>query len=187
VGEDPSGEHGLVGHGHLVRLAATGEDEAGALARLEAMAGAFPATEATVQAASVVAAAFPEADVDGALNGAGGRLAGPALAGGTPANALADGVPASFLVSEVRPNPVGGAPGRVALPVSLSAETHVEAVLYDALGRRLGIIHAGLLGAGEHALALSTGALPSGVYVVHVTARLGDAPRVAVRRFTVAR
>ncbi|MDX1420025.1 MAG: hypothetical protein R3181_08670 [Rubricoccaceae bacterium] len=183
VAEHPADEHGRMGHGALVRLATAAADEAGALGHLEAMAGAFPDAEATVEAASVVAAAFPEADVEGVLNGAGGRVAGP-VAEAVPA---AVAVPASFLVADVRPNPSGAGREQAVLPVTLSAEAYVEAVVYDARGRRLGLVHANRLGAGAHALPLGTWSLPSGVYVVHVTARDGAGPRVAVRRFTVVR
>jgi len=189
VDEDPSGEHGLAGHGHLVRLAVAGEDEAGALSRLEAMAVSFPEEEATAQAASVVAAAFPDADVEGVLNGALGRMAGTDPASGpAQVSATAGDAPASFAVSAVRPNPVSTASGRVALDVSLSVDARVEVVLYDALGRRLGVVHAGGLQAGEHALALTTAALPSGIYLVYIRVRdVGGSSHVAMRRFTVAR
>ena len=87
---------------------------------------------------------------------------------------------------EVRPNPSSDA-ATVRLtggPDGASATVTV----YDALGRRVLVVHDGSVPAVGLAVSLDTGALPSGVYVVQarVTAAGADA-QTLVRRVLVAR
>ena len=55
-------------------------------------------------------------------------------------------------------------------------------VVYDALGRQVGVAHEGLLEVGRHAVRLPVSGLAPGVYVVRVE-RSGMA---STRRLTVA-
>ena len=64
------------------------------------------------------------------------------------------------------PNPFRS---RTALTLSLPAATHIEASLYDVLGRRIAMLHNGPLGAGTHTLAVNGQPFPAGVYVARVT------------------
>ena len=80
----------------------------------------------------------------------------------------------------LRPNPVAG---RAEVVLSLAEAQDVRAVVHDALGRELAVIHAGLLAAGEQAVSVDTSAWPPGVYVVRVTA----GGRVVSARLTVVR
>jgi hypothetical protein len=59
----------------------------------------------------------------------------------------------------------------------------VEVALYDVLGRRVAVVHEGPLAAGQHALALDTSRLASGLYVVRAA---GEGFAVS-RRITVVR
>ena len=68
---------------------------------------------------------------------------------------------------EVSPNPSAGGAEVV---VTLAAPGEVAASVYSVLGRRVAVLHEGLLGAGEHAFDLDTHSLPTGVYVVRVAA-----------------
>ena len=80
----------------------------------------------------------------------------------------------------VGPNPVRGA-GTVAF--RLGAAAAVRVAVYDVLGREVAVLADGVLGAGEHRLALDASALPAGAYVVRLVA--GGAAQTA--RLTVAR
>ena len=80
----------------------------------------------------------------------------------------------------VRPNP---ARGRAEVVLSLAEAQDVRAVVLDALGREVVVVHAGLVGAGERVLAVDTSAWPVGVYVVRVVA----GGRTASARLVVAR
>jgi hypothetical protein len=83
-------------------------------------------------------------------------------AAASAAPALADG----FALSEVSPNP-SSAWARFTLRV---AETQAVMVgVYDVLGRRVALLHQGLLPAGEeHAFNVDGSALAGGTYVVRV-------------------
>src|SRR5690606_25878733 len=157
------------------------------------LASAFPEADEVGPLAALVVGAFPRADLSGLRLG-GGEAAPPATA-----SAAAAGMSGALLaVDAVRPNPASGS---ATVPFELGAEARVEAVLYGVLGRRLAVLASGRYEAGRHALTLGeplTRRLPSGVYVVYVTAegpgpgaRAGVAPAsaaspargVAVRRF----
>ena len=67
----------------------------------------------------------------------------------------------------VRPNPSGGTSS---VEVTLPREATVEAVVYDALGRRVAIVHKGTLPAGRRVFEVDVSGWPPGVYVVRVHA-----------------
>ena len=69
------------------------------------------------------------------------------------------------------------------MTLTLGEAADVEAVLYDALGRRVATLYEGELSAGTHALAFDGSVLPAGVYVVRLTA--GDVTQA--RRVTLVR
>lgn len=78
------------------------------------------------------------------------------------------------------PNPASGA---VTVPLVLSEAADVRLVVYDVLGRAVAVLADGALEPGSHEATLDTAGLPSGVYLVRLTA--GN--RVATRRVTVLR
>ena len=55
--------------------------------------------------------------------------------------------------------------------------------VYDVLGRRVAVLHDGVLGAGPHALAFEASAFPAGLYIVRATAGVS----VATQRVTLTR
>jgi hypothetical protein len=180
-------EHGRFGLALAVRVAVAEGDEGGALSALAALWAGYPEAEEGPELAALVEAAFPEADVSGALSrvlggGASGRFTSPTAA---PAASAAHATAAEvLLVGEARPNPSSSG---VLLPFELGAGANVEAVRYDALGRRVAVLASGSYAAGRHALALDGAVLPAGVYVVYVAVRPGADIRaaVAVRRVTI--
>jgi len=89
------------------------------------------------------------------------------------------GAPARVLaLSEALPNPTDGA---ASFALTLASPANVRAEAFDALGRRVAVLHEGALPAGAHRLVLADG-LAAGVYVVRATAG-GEAlaRRVVVR------
>jgi hypothetical protein len=72
-----------------------------------------------------------------------------------------------FALSEPSPNPTTG---RATLTLTLGRPQQVTVEVLDALGRRVAVLHEGPLAAGAHALVLDARSLPSGVYVVRMTA-----------------
>jgi hypothetical protein len=73
--------------------------------------------------------------------------------------------PDGLLGFDVVPNP---ARAGASLTLTLDRPEAVTAALYDALGRRVAVLHDGPLGAGPHAFPLDAARLPAGVYVVRV-------------------
>jgi photosystem II stability/assembly factor-like uncharacterized protein len=71
------------------------------------------------------------------------------------------------VVLEVSPNPFRS---ETVVTLTRPEPGEVEVALYDVLGRRVGLLHDGALGAGEHTFPLHGGGLPAGVYVVRVEA-----------------
>lgn len=65
------------------------------------------------------------------------------------------------------PNPAATA---ATLGYTLAQAAPVQAVLYDALGRRVAVVAAGMQGPGRHALHLDVAALPAGAYWLRFTA-----------------
>ena len=75
--------------------------------------------------------------------------------------------PAAGLALRVAPNP---AAGTATLHLTLAAPAVVRVGLYDALGRSVGRVAPGALGAGAHALPLPLGGLVPGVYFARAEA-----------------
>jgi hypothetical protein len=74
------------------------------------------------------------------------------------------------------------AASRIALEVAVSQ--HVVVELLDVVGRRVAVVHDGILPAGRpHSLAVGAEGLPAGTYVVVATGETF----VATRRATVVR
>jgi hypothetical protein len=172
-------EHARYGLALSVRVAVAEREEASAVAALVALMTAFPEAEEVGPLAALVVGAFPEVDLS-ALR------AGGASAPAAQASATLGAVSGTLLdAGEVQPNPSSSA---ALIPFTLGSEAQVEAALYDVLGRRVAVLASGVFPAGRHTLALDGARLPSGVYVVHLTARAGGGPAVvAVRRLTLAR
>jgi hypothetical protein len=105
----------------------------------------------------------------------------PAGGEAPPPEAAASATPARFALHPAAPNPSAGA---VAFRLDLPAATDVRAEAFDALGRRVAVLHDGPMAAGEHVLPWEAAGLPGGVYVVHV--RTGDG-EAAARRVTLVR
>ena len=97
------------------------------------------------------------------------------------ANEPVPGVPDRFALSPSYPNPMRGT-ATVAFAVPEAAD--VRLALYDVLGREVAVLLDGPVAAGHHEAAVSSGGLPSGVYVVRMTAGGGFAQ---TRRLTVVR
>ena len=87
---------------------------------------------------------------------------------------------------DVYPNP---AAGRASVRVSVAeAAERASVTVYDALGRRVSVLHDGPLAMGAHALPFDATALPAGVYVVQVrVASEAGGSWMEVRRVSVAR
>jgi hypothetical protein len=86
----------------------------------------------------------------------------------------------AFALEAPFPNPVAE---RATLRLRLRTPQPVYAAAYDALGRRVAVLHDGPLVAGTHGLVLDARALPAGVYVV----RAQGADAQASRRVVVGR
>lgn len=100
------------------------------------------------------------------------RSGSPVSAGAPPASGLALSAPA--------PSPTAGS---AVVALTLGEAQSVRAAVYDALGRRVAVLHDGPLAAGTHDLALDASRLPPGVYAV----RASGASLAATVRLTVAR
>ncbi|MDX1419634.1 MAG: T9SS type A sorting domain-containing protein [Rubricoccaceae bacterium] len=87
---------------------------------------------------------------------------------------------ASFALSEARPNP---STTEARFTLEVPSAQGVRAEVFDALGRRVAVLHDGPMEAGARALVFDGTSLPAGVYVVRVTGE----QFTAVRRVTLAR
>ena len=87
---------------------------------------------------------------------------------------------ARFALAPPRPNPSSGA---ATVAFRTAAPGEVTLSLFDTLGRRVQRVHDGPLPAGPHELTADVSGLPSGVYVLRLSA--GD--EAAARRLTVVR
>jgi hypothetical protein len=95
-------------------------------------------------------------------------------------SALSATVPGGFALSEVFPNPFRGQ-AHLALEVAEAEAVRVEVL--DGLGRRVAVLHDGVLEPGTHAFTLDGSSLPAGVYVVRATGEtFADARRVTLVR-----
>jgi hypothetical protein len=100
--------------------------------------------------------------------------------------AAAMGVPEAGVGLSVWPNPARGAT-TVALVLPEAGE--VAVALYDVLGRRVALLHEGVLEAGSHMFRLDGAALPAGVYVVRTVMEPEDSTgaRALTQRVTLMR
>lgn len=186
AGPDGISAHAAFGHGLRVRLAVEADSAAMALDRLAALAAVVTesdtlAVETFGSALALVVAAFPDADMSAVAGGARSAMALPeALLGTTETGGPVDGL-------AVWPNPAATL-STVRVSVSTPARSAVASV-YDALGRRVGVLHDGPLTTGAHDFALAASALAPGVYVVQVrvSPEGGAAAWTEVRRITVTR
>ena len=83
-----------------------------------------------------------------------------------PAPALlehVDDTPQPFRLSTARPNPFATT-SRIEL--TLDEPTTLTVAMYDALGRRVALLHDGYARAGTYALRVEAGDLPPGLYLV---------------------
>jgi hypothetical protein len=98
----------------------------------------------------------------------------------TPDPSLATDAPApeGFRVALAGPNPFRD---RTRLAVTLDAPGVLQVAVFDALGRRVAVLHDGALAAGPHVFDLDGAALPSGVYSVRVVGARGVATERVAR------
>ncbi len=97
----------------------------------------------------------------------------------TPVTAAEDGLRrASEGLSAVAPNPTSGT---ASFTLRTASAAPVAVAVYDALGRRVAVVHDGPV-AAEQAFSVDVSALPAGVYVVRASGGVA-----ASRRFTVVR
>ena len=185
--------HAAFGHSLRVRLAVEADSLGRAVERLAAFAGAVAPTdtlaaEALAASRALVTATFPGADLSAAGRGTAGR--GTAGRGAPTDESAKTGDEAAREAyadeASVYPNP-GRGRGSVRVSVSEPA-TRATAAVYDALGRRVALLHDGPLAAGPHAFAFGRTRLAAGVYVVQVrvTPETGAVWRETLR-FTVVR
>lgn len=78
-----------------------------------------------------------------------------------------DGDAAGLSLNAPSPNPVRGP---VAFRFSLDRPKAVRLAVYDILGREVAIVREGIHQAGTHEVSFDAGVLPSGVYIVRLTA-----------------
>ncbi|MEO1571604.1 MAG: T9SS type A sorting domain-containing protein [Bacteroidota bacterium] len=84
--------------------------------------------------------------------------------------------PAAVRLSAAYPNPFAET---TVLRVDVPEATRTEVAVFDLLGRRVAVLHDGLLTPGTHAVPWNAGSVPSGVYVVQVRTPSGtDALRL---------
>jgi hypothetical protein len=112
--------------------------------------------------------------------GAAGSAAGTILAGEGAFFDAAATRPSGPVLAEAAPNPFSV---EARLTLALAEAEAVRVAVFDALGRRVAVLHDGPLVAGTHALVLDGRGLPEGVYIVRV---VGGSFRAA-RRVTLAR
>jgi hypothetical protein len=81
-------------------------------------------------------------------------------------------------LSESIPNPFRYA---AMLTLTLMTPQAVRAEVLDLLGRRVALLHDGMLGAGAHTLVWEAGSAPAGLYLVRITTDAGTLTRKVVR------
>ena len=80
------------------------------------------------------------------------------------------GAAAALAVSSDGPNP---ARGRAAVAVRVASAVAATVAVFDVLGRRVSVLHDGVLAAGVHPFAVA--GLPAGVYVVRASTAVAEA------------
>ncbi len=120
----------------------------------------FDSVRKLIDRATLLLTAFGDGEFDS-------RLVTAQEAGVPPSPSLPSFLPS---VSPVRPNPAAsGQVARLTLPEPMV----IDAVVLDALGRRLAVLASGTMPAGGTALAIPEG-LPPGAYVLRVSAAKGQ-------------
>ena len=94
------------------------------------------------------------------------RAGGEAAAYRAGEGPLEGSTPEAVTLSGAYPNPFGST---TTFELRLDHAQAVRAEAFDALGRRVAVLHDGELGAGLHRLTLSGSSLPSGLYLVRFT------------------
>jgi len=181
--EPRGGLAGVAGNGRVYAIG--GENAAGqAVARVDVYDPVADAWQAGTPLPAGRKGAVA-AEVNGTLYVFGGRTDGGALATTSLSMALGTAtgpaVPAAaFDLVLDGPNPLRD---RARLTLALDRPMTAQVAVYDALGRRVALLHDGPLGAGQHALVWEAAGLPAGAYLVRATA---GGERV-VQRLTVVR
>src|SRR5690606_31481259 len=94
---------------------------------------------------------------------------------GVPVATSAEAAPAAAGFSlTVAPNP---APAHGTIRLALDRPEVVTVAAYDALGRRVAVLHDGVLAAGSHTFRFEAEDLPSGVYAVRASGVSGAVSR----------
>ena len=77
-----------------------------------------------------------------------------------------DDATGAFRLSSARPNPFSST---TRLELTVEGATDITVAVFDALGRRVALIHDGAVRAGTYALRVDAGQLPPGLYMVRAT------------------
>ena len=98
-------------------------------------------------------------------------VAAPAAAvplGDTPVVSLVhtDDTPQPFRLSLPSPNPFAA---HTELQLTVDRATTLSVAVYDALGRRVALVHDGDLRPGTYRLRVEAGSLPAGLYLIRAT------------------
>ena len=168
--DDVAVGHRMRGLGLITEAAVAEGDAATALSSLAALASEDPDGAADL----AVALAFPDTPL--VLGRGAGQLTSALATSGK-------GAEAAGLALTAGPNPSAGA---VRVSLSAPAAAGVEVSVYDALGRRVAVLHDGPAAEGITA-TFDGAAFPSGVYVVRAVVRdaLGSVS-ILTRTVTVA-
>ena len=87
---------------------------------------------------------------------------------------VADTPQESGLALGISPNPSAG---DATVTLALDAPGAARVVVFDALGRRVAVLHDGPLAVGEHAFEIDAGRLAPGLYIVRTVTPTGSASR----------
>lgn len=171
VTDYPEGEHAAWGLASEVGLALRAGDAAGAVALLAALEAGWPDDPQVATARALVATALGE----DALPEPAGRT--------TAAFAEVAEAPAGFRLLAAYPNPFNP---EAVVPFTLAATADVRVAVFDVLGREVALLAEGRYEAGRHEAVLDGSALPSGLYLVRLTAEpLAGSLRSAVQAVTL--
>ena len=149
-----------------------GQDPSGQL-------GAFRSQVRSLEADGVLVPADAGALV-ASLDAIAGAVASPCSAAARAAGLASVAEVAAFGLDAPYPNPAGG---RVAVAFAVEEAGPVRLAVYDALGREVAVLVDRAVEAGAHRASLDGGALPTGTYLVRLTAGV----QTATRQLTVLR
>lgn len=79
-------------------------------------------------------------------------------------------VPAEFALAQNYPNPFNPA---TTLTFGLPEESDIRLIVYDVMGRQVGVLAEGTMPAGEHRVTFDATGLPSGLYLARLTTPQG--------------